>query len=219
MDLKHHPKKACKICGGNEKRQREKAENRVYGLVNNLANDLYKKAKLLGPETEYILVSRKASTWEKYINRKALAFFDFGLNLPTFRKVRPLARLVINKVTEVPEASVCVLYPKFYSFQRVESAYEFLYPLKTKGSLTEEFLTDEEPERIKRDLDLYYLEAVIYQKVLEAYLSENAARMVAMLKASQNAQELNEDLTLVYNKQRQKEVTTEILELKGGVGR
>ena len=186
-------------------------------LVNNLAADLYRKAKLLGPETDYILVGRKAYLWEKYINRKALAFFDFGLSLPTFSKVRPLTRLVVAKVLESQKASVCILYPKFYSFQKVESTYEPLYPLKTPGSLPEDFLTDEDPNRITRDLDLYYLEGIIYQKVLEAYLSENAARMVAMLKASQNAQELNQDLTLIYNKQRQKEVTTEIIELKGGV--
>jgi len=57
----------------------------------------------------------------------------------------------------------------------------------------------------------------IYQAVLEAAASEHAARMVAMRNATDNAATLVEDLTLVYNKARQLAITSEILDIVGGV--
>jgi F-type H+-transporting ATPase subunit gamma len=59
----------------------------------------------------------------------------------------------------------------------------------------------------------HYLEMVIYQSLLENYASEQAARMLAMKNATDNALEVIEELKLDYNKSRQEKITNEILDI------
>ncbi|TCV96283.1 ATP synthase F1 subcomplex gamma subunit [Luteibacter rhizovicinus] len=61
-----------------------------------------------------------------------------------------------------------------------------------------------------------YIESVVYQAALENLASEHAARMVAMKAASDNANKVIDELTLVYNKARQAAITQEISEIVGG---
>lgn len=61
-----------------------------------------------------------------------------------------------------------------------------------------------------------YVESVVYQAVLENLACEHAARMVAMKAASDNANKVIDELTLVYNKARQAAITQEISEIVGG---
>ncbi|MDP7618659.1 MAG: FoF1 ATP synthase subunit gamma, partial [Dehalococcoidia bacterium] len=62
-----------------------------------------------------------------------------------------------------------------------------------------------------------YVEMLIYQAVLENAASEQTARMVAMRNATDSAEEMISDLSLIYNKARQESITTELLDLVGGV--
>ena len=62
-----------------------------------------------------------------------------------------------------------------------------------------------------------YLEREVYDAILEAGASEQSARMVAMRNASDNANELVEDLSLEYNRARQESITNELLDIVGGV--
>lgn len=61
-----------------------------------------------------------------------------------------------------------------------------------------------------------YIESVVYQAALENLASEHAARMVAMKSASDNANKVIDELTLIYNKARQAAITQEISEIVGG---
>ena len=61
-----------------------------------------------------------------------------------------------------------------------------------------------------------YIESIIFQAVAENMASEQSARMVAMKAASDNAKTLIDDLTLVYNKNRQAAITKELSEIVGG---
>ena len=66
------------------------------------------------------------------------------------------------------------------------------------------------------DLLTRYIEALVYQAVAENMASEQSARMVAMKAASDNAADLIDELTLVYNKNRQAGITKELSEIVGG---
>ncbi|HYP22198.1 MAG TPA: F0F1 ATP synthase subunit gamma [Actinomycetota bacterium] len=72
------------------------------------------------------------------------------------------------------------------------------------------------PEDILGYLLPRYIEGAVYQGMLEAAASEHAARRRAMKAATDNADELIENLTRVYNQARQAEITTEIMEVVGG---
>ncbi len=61
-----------------------------------------------------------------------------------------------------------------------------------------------------------YIEALIYQAVAENMASEQSARMVAMKAASDNAGDVIDELTLVYNKSRQASITKELSEIVAG---
>lgn len=71
-------------------------------------------------------------------------------------------------------------------------------------------------ELMEKELLPKYVENSIYQALLEASASELAARMNAMSNATNNAKELIQDLSLVYNKARQASITQELLEIVGG---
>ena len=61
-----------------------------------------------------------------------------------------------------------------------------------------------------------YIESEVYQAVTENFASEQASRMLAMKNATDNAQEIIEDLKLMYNKARQAAITQEIAEIISG---
>ena len=61
-----------------------------------------------------------------------------------------------------------------------------------------------------------FVEMQVYHAILESIASEQSARMVAMRNATDNANELIQDLTLMYNKARQESITRELLDITGG---
>jgi F-type H+-transporting ATPase subunit gamma len=71
-------------------------------------------------------------------------------------------------------------------------------------------------EEILEELCSRYLAVNVWRALLESYASEQAARMVAMESATDNAQEMIYDLTLYYNKVRQAAITKEIADIVGG---
>jgi F-type H+-transporting ATPase subunit gamma len=78
------------------------------------------------------------------------------------------------------------------------------------------WLYEPDPEEILRRLVTDYVEISIYRALLESTASEHGARMTAMRNASENASELIEDYTLEMNRQRQAEITAEIMEVVAG---
>ena len=111
-----------------------------------------------------------------------------------------------------------------------EVRHETLLPLQQMAVLVEEAEGEEEEEEEHRALWLFepeaeeilhrlipdYIEISIYRRLLESTASEHGARMTAMRNASENATDLIEDLTLDMNRQRQAEITQEIMEVVAG---
>jgi F-type H+-transporting ATPase subunit gamma len=78
------------------------------------------------------------------------------------------------------------------------------------------WIYEPDPEEILARLVPDYVEISIYRAMLESTASEHGARMSAMRNASDNAAELIDDLTLAANRQRQAEITQEIMEVVAG---
>lgn len=79
-----------------------------------------------------------------------------------------------------------------------------------------DFLYEPSAGRILEELLPRHVETQVYRALLESISAEHAARMTAMDNATNNADEMIDDLTLTMNKARQEEITTEILEVVGG---
>jgi F-type H+-transporting ATPase subunit gamma len=78
------------------------------------------------------------------------------------------------------------------------------------------WIYEPDPEEILKRLVPDYVEISIYRALLESTASEHGARMTAMRSASDNAAELIDDLTLEANRQRQADITQEIMEVVAG---
>ena len=79
-----------------------------------------------------------------------------------------------------------------------------------------QYLFEPSPERLLDALLPRYVEARVFTAMLESAASEHAARRKAMKAATDNAEELIEDLTREYNQARQAQITQEIMEIVGG---
>ena len=111
-------------------------------------------------------------------------------------------------------------FTRFINTMKQEPVIEQLLPLSGERLGAPETIWDYiyEPEA-KGVLDQVmtrYIEAIIFQAVAENMASEQSARMVAMKAASDNAENLIDELTLIYNKNRQAAITKEISEIVGG---
>jgi|GEM_PF-4937459 F-type H+-transporting ATPase subunit gamma len=190
------------------------------GLCGSLLNQI--TAGFLGitkinPGALYIFVGKKGRGLTKYSAEKTLAIFDFGSGYPTFTKTLPISKLVMEEIKKNRALNIYCLYPKFVNIQKIDVTLESVYPMRFGGIGQDRLVTDLPREEIMTSLELTFVKNYVYQKYVESFLSENAARMVAMTQASRNAVELGGELTHVLNQERQKSITTEILELKGGI--
>ncbi|AOY00875.1 F0F1 ATP synthase subunit gamma [Jeongeupia sp. USM3] len=117
---------------------------------------------------------------------------------------------------------VRLVYTKFVNTMRQEPTVEQLLPLSGEAigqpdhGYNWEYLYEPDAKTVIDDLMIRYLEALVYQAVAENMASENAARMVAMKAATDNADKVIGNLQLLYNKTRQAAITKELSEICAG---
>lgn len=149
---------------------------------------------------------------------------------PGFANARDVAQDVVTAYADEKLDRVEIIFNHYESpiVQTVES--NVLLPIHQIEDVTEDdeedngedeqhnaqWIYEPEPEEILRRLVTDYVEISIYRAMLESTASEHGARMTAMRNASENATELIEDYTLEMNRQRQAEITAEIMEVVAG---
>lgn len=146
-------------------------------------------------------------------------FAGYG-DRPSFADVLPLARLVTEDFISGTYGRVDIVYARFVSTLVQRPELEQLLPIvpaeDTEGIPGRQFLFEPDPAAVLEQLLPRYVATRLYQAVLEAKASEESSRMVAMRSATENAEELIEDLTLAYNKVRQSNITREMIEIATG---
>jgi F-type H+-transporting ATPase subunit gamma len=146
-------------------------------------------------------------------------FAGFG-DRPSFADVIPLARLITDDFLEGKVGRVDLIYSRFVTTltQRPE-LYQML-PIQpsedTEGIPGNQFIFEPDAATVLQQLLPRYVATRLFQAVLESKASEESSRMVAMKNATENAEELIEDLTLSYNKVRQSNITREMIEIASG---
>jgi F-type H+-transporting ATPase subunit gamma len=90
-------------------------------------------------------------------------------------------------------------------------------PATLEMSQTIGYIYEPSAEEVLSSLLPRFVEVEIYQAILESIASEQSARMVAMRNATDSASEMIDALTLMMNKARQETITTELLDIVGGV--
>ena len=142
---------------------------------------------------------------------------------PGFADVTPIARLVSEDFLDGTYDEIAVVYPGFVSTLTQRANVTTLLPVPRPADLdpdeaerTDEYLFEPSPEAVLGRLLPHYVAVDLFRAVLEANASEQSARMIAMRSATDNANELMGDLTLVYNKTRQATITREMIEIASG---
>ena len=145
-------------------------------------------------------------------------FTDLG-DRPSLIDVAPIARLVIDDYTAERVDAVYIIYASFVSTtvqQPVAIQLLPVVPAQLEPREAVGYIYEPDSITVLSALLPRYVEMQIYHSVLESIASEQSARMVAMRNATDNANEMVGDLTLVMNKARQENITKELLDIVGG---
>jgi F-type H+-transporting ATPase subunit gamma len=178
-------------------------------------------AEAAGQQVEAIVVGQKGA---QFLHRLAgqvtvqAVYTDWGE--PTAAEVRPIARAVLEAYRSGATDQVSIVYTDFVSVARQQPQQMTLLPLTQPAALVAGAVRDQvfEPSAaaVLDFLVPRVVELQLYQAALEAAASEHAARMLAMQQASENAEEVTDDLTLAYNGARQAVITQELAEISAG---
>jgi len=199
------------LCGG--------FNNNVIKRVNFLVNEEYKnnnpKVLCLGKKIKDLY--KKTDSY--YINDEIADVEDIFGDL-TFENASIIAGDLMNRFANKEFDKVIVVYNRFINAASQEVMSEQLLPIvspvQEDASANGDYIFEPGKAEIVEDLIPKTLKVQLFKGLLDSHASEHGARMTAMHKATDNADELRRNLTLSYNKARQAAITNEILEIVGG---
>jgi len=143
---------------------------------------------------------------------------DFWMNLDYHQAIN-IGNDIVSSYINKKIDSVEVIYNYFKNVGSQKLIHENLLPLdfeKTDKTQNTDIIFEPSKIEIVKELVPKYFNTQIWQYLLESFASEQAARMLAMENATENAKDMINDLNLEFNKARQTAITTEMLEIVGG---
>ena len=147
--------------------------------------------------------------------------FQHLADKPSFAEAAELAQGLMNLFTRGEVDRVELLYNHFKSTASQILTREVYLPMQTSGNTMEgkedmDYILEPSREELLATLLPKVLRMKLYTVLLDSNASEHAARTMAMQIATDNADDLLQELTLMYNKTRQQAITNELLDIVGG---
>jgi len=171
-------------------------------------------------DLKVVPVGRKGRDAMRRARVPIAAYFEGFGERPSFADTLPIARLVADDFVAGVYDRVDVIYPRFVSTLVQRPVMEQLLPIvptdDVEGIPGHQFLFEPNPGAFLDALLPRYVATRLYAAVLETTASFFSSQMVAMKNATENAEELIDDLTLSYNKVRQANITREMVEIASG---
>jgi F-type H+-transporting ATPase subunit gamma len=193
------------LCGG------------LHSNMNRAAGDAIRNAD---SDVVVITVGRKGRDFIVRSGTELLATFEEIGDRPTLDDTRPISSIVIQEYEKRDIDRVWLGYSRFVNtaVQRPEIATLIpVEPAEMEPGQAVDYIYEPNPRDVLKELLPRFVEMEIYHAILEAIASEHSARMIAMQNATDAATDLIDELTLVLNKARQESITSEILDIVGGV--
>lgn len=197
------------------------------GLCGGLNSNLFKLVlknmaewKGKGAEISMVTLGKKASSFFRNIKVEIRAHASNLGEKPQIGDLIGVIKTMLDAYRDGEIDQVYIVYNNFINTMAQKPVIEQLLPLP----LTEDeevrdiwdYIYEPDAESLLDSVLIRYIEALVYQAVLENLASEHAARMIAMKSATDNATDLIADLKLAYNKARQAAITQEISEIVSG---
>ncbi len=173
-------------------------------------------------EVEAVTIGRKGRDGLRRAGIPIAAHFSQLGDRPAFTDVTPIARIVTEDFLAEKYDEIHVAYSTFITTLTQRPEITQLLPITSPeqaeghAASNDEYLFEPSPEAVLRRLLPHFVALDLYRAVLENQASEQSARMIAMRNSTDNAHELIDDLTLVYNKTRQATITREMIEIASG---
>jgi F-type H+-transporting ATPase subunit gamma len=170
-------------------------------------------------DLDLVTVGRKGRDAMRRNRVPIIAHFASYGDRPGFGDVLPLARLITDEYESGLYNEVDLIYSRFVStlVQRIEMVPLLpVTPVEAHTITGSQFIFEPQPDEVLNELLPRYVGTRLYQTVLEGTASFFSSQMVAMKSATENADQLIEDLTLSYNKARQANITRELIEIASG---
>jgi F-type H+-transporting ATPase subunit gamma len=177
----------------------------------------------------YISIGRKGRDMLVRRRKKVIAEFSHLPAAPTFSDVSAIGRLAVDEFLSGRSDRVFLVYTDFINMVKQVPAIKQLLPLEIgagegrveafepEKKASAAYIYEPNEEEILDEIVPRFTALQVYQAILESLASEHAARMVAMKNATDSATELAGALQLELNKARQQGITSEILDIVGGV--
>lgn len=188
------------------------------GLCGSLNTNLFKKIlEEDNKNTKYVTIGKKASQFCQRLSGELISTTDIGTTLPPYTLVYKLIEIINTEYVSGNVNRVEILFNSFNSIFSQTPLKKTLLPIEPSIEEVDTrplpYLFEPKAEKILTSLLPYFVEVILYNSLLEAYTSEQAARMVAMQNAKNNALDIADYLNLSYNKLRQERITSELLAL------
>ncbi|MDA7562781.1 MAG: F0F1 ATP synthase subunit gamma [SAR86 cluster bacterium] len=210
-------KKACFIVVSSDK-------GLCGGLNINLFKNVIQKAAELnnqGVESSFALIGVKAANFFKTVGGNVVANVQKLGDKPDPDMLIGLTKTVLDlhKDNEIDQVYICS--NKFVNTMTQQPGVQQLIPLPAieDDGLTSthwDYIYEPEAKELLEGLMTRYIESLIYHAVVENNACEQAAKMLAMKNATENAGDLIKELELLYNNVRQAAITQELSEIVGG---
>lgn len=150
-------------------------------------------------------------------------FTDLG-DYPSINQTAAISDLLMEDYLNGTVDQVHISFARFVSTVNQEPVVRQILPIEPirpedeaeAEEIRREYIFEPSPSVVFERLLPRYIEMQVYAAILESAASEQSARMVAMKNATDNAQEIERELTLTYNKARQDQITRELLDIVGG---
>jgi F-type H+-transporting ATPase subunit gamma len=166
-----------------------------------------------------VAVGRKGRDFMRRYGREIRAEFTNLGDRPCLLDTLPISRIIIDDYTSGEIDRVYIVYPQFISTMVQKPIVQQILPVEPAEIPTAQnvdYIYEPGPAQVLGQLLPRFVEMEVYHAILESIASEQSARMVAMRNATESANELIEELTLMYNKARQETITKELLDITGG---
>ena len=192
------------------------------GLCGGLNNNNFKKVldhiSTLDHPAKLFAVGNKAISFFSSLDTPLLAALELQSEIPEMAEILGIIGIVLKAFDagDIDELYICS--NEFVNTMVQKPRVEKLLPLTLEGSesCVGDYIYEPTAPVILDKLLTRFVEAMIYQALVENYSCEQAARMIAMKAATDNASDLIDELKLIYNKARQAAITKEISEIVGG---
>ncbi len=172
-----------------------------------------------GVPVNVIAVGRKGLDFMRRYKRDIKAEFTQLGDQPGLLDTLPISRIIIDDYTNGEIDEVYLAYAGFVSTMVQRSVLMRILPVapaEIPAGENVDYIYEPGSDTVLGGLLPRFIEMQVYHAILEAIASEQSARMVAMRNATDAAKELISELTLMYNKARQENITKELLDIIGG---